>query len=712
MALLQQIDRKNQMFGQLSSFLQAMQSEPSTEQWKLKLEECDNAKVRVANLESLLENQVERTNSLEEEKVLLTECIQDMEGDSELLRSQMENEKLQAQKERMLEEAKRNELARKLNEAAQNFESLRKEMDTLQQRVQDGENRCSSFETRCIEKDKQLSAANAMVEKLTGIEKLTKDQASEIIDLRKVHYELTEKLAAARDSLSEANRFRQDHANANASLLTQLQIKSEKIKDITERCEKNDEIRKKLEMESQKLLDKTREDLMSAMADAIASKRVHKTVVEAKDIELATLKNKLEYYYVKESGFRVLQTTHAASENEKNALKSEIAVLRKEIDMSTKEVEKNEKSIMLLKNAEIDRAAFAKVVQEQEVQLQNAKNEVEVLAEKYADASSWKAKIQGHLVDLCQKMNVKDVSALTTVALHNKDMLQAAGTEIKELQRQLEDTIQCAESKEKEMQINVEQLSLEISTLTQLLQNAENRLTSQNAIIDDLRNKCTKVEEAKDESITDLANQINTAKKESSQKLLHISSQVTKQRERISQLENEKMELLQEAEELNQKIVRHSKAKVDAEMELSKTASELGRVREEVLAAEDRVSALQESMEQLNATLLGYQRAQATTVSKESMDEMEKELSAEKIRLEKDCRQLLLQVQELEAQLTIAAREKKNAETVALTKRSQLEDAIKAVATLKSEAEELKEAQRLEVKHLQDELISAKDFWT
>jgi chromosome segregation ATPase len=708
MALLQQIDRKNQMFGQLSHFLEAMQSsEPSTEQWKHKLEECDTAKARIASLEAKLEAAAAKTRALEEEKVLLSECIEDMEGDTELLRSQMENEALQAQKIEVLAEGRRNELARSLNEATHAVGQLRKEMAVLQQKVEGEEQRNAAFATRCVEMEKQLAGANAMVEKLSGVEASAEGQKGELQDLRKVKHELTEKLAATRESLGEANRLRQEAANANAGMLTQLQIKTEKTKDLAERCERMEQNRKTEQVESLRVLDKTREDLMSAMAEAMAAKQVHTTVVGSKDVELAALKEKVEHFQGKEHDLRVLQASYKTSENEKYAMKSEIAALKKEVEMFTQEVEDKDGTIKRLANVEQVGALSAKTVEEQQAQLQQMKSEIFALTDKYEGATSWKVKIQSHLVDLCTKMEVADVSTLSDVVLENKERLQNAEEELRELQHQLEDKVHHAESREQELQINTEQLNHEASTVKRSLQCTEEKVASQAVLIQDLQSKIAGLEESKDRSTTELTQQLATAQKDSKQKLQHVVSQLTKQRERSSQLEHEKLELLEEAEHLNKKLMAHLKAKGDAEMELSKVMSELGGVRQEVAAAEDRVASHQESIKQLNATLLGHQRAQTKTVSKESMDEMEAELTTENQRLAKDCRLLGSKVQELEADLALMERDKKKAEVVATTKRSHLEDAMKMIASLKLEAENFQNEQQQDVDSLEDELNMA-----
>ena len=84
------------------------------------------------------------------------------------------------------------------------------------------------------------------------------------------------------------------------------------------------------------------------------------------------------------------------------------------------------------------------------------------------------------------------------------------------------------------------------------------------------------------------------------------------------------------------------------------------------------------------------------------MDEMEQILSAEKVHLENECHALRTRNKEMETTLSTVNREKKNAEVVASTKRSQLQDAAEMMSTLKSESHNLNRSQTQAIQALEE----------
>jgi chromosome segregation ATPase len=159
------------------------------------------------------------------------------------------------------------------------------------------------------------------------------------------------------------------------------------------------------------------------------------------------------------------------------------------------------KCVRLQHDVEVETAGskFAEVVRAQDTRLHELTHDVEVLAGKYEEASASKATLQGELAGLLHEMEVEDVSALTRAVLQNKDLLQSAESETKELQQQLDDMIQAVESVEQDMHTKVEQLSHETSTLKQSLQHAEEQSTSQSSRIASLQSELTSLKSEAEE---------------------------------------------------------------------------------------------------------------------------------------------------------------------------------------------------------------------
>jgi chromosome segregation ATPase len=661
-----------------------------------------------------LEAQGTQLTSLQEENDLLSECIEDMEGERDLLKAQKEHEQLQGEKRATVDEGRRKDLTRSLEESLGRIleletqvEELRNSTLELEQQSQHATSKATALEMECQKTGTSLSEATVLLQKLEGLETNSKLQQEEGRTLKKANMHLTESLALARESLAESERKRQESQNASSSILSQLEIKTEKNKDLAEGRDKMRQEHKEALQDLQRTLDATREDLMRERAEKMVAVQMSFKDNESKDGELTALKGKVTHLLQIEHDFRVLKATHTTAENEKSALKSEIALLKKEMSLLRKESEDNEVEIARLLPIEKSHEEAVQLLEQRAEEIQRLSGELQTLVDTSEGLSTWKVKVQGHLVELCKQMEVPDMSSLSSVVLQNKHMLEETETAAKELEHQLEDTVLRAESRESEMQITIEQLEQEVTTTNITLQNVQKQIASQQLLVEEVQSKHATLENSKDRSQNELAEQLAAAIKESKSQTQHLHSQITKHRERIGRVEGEKLELLEEAEQLNQKLVAQTKATAEAEGQMSRAFSELQTSQQDLVSAEDKICSQMESLKQLNATLLGYERAQMTLVSKESMDEMEQILSAEKVHLENECHALRTRNKEMETTLSTVNREKKNAEVVASTKRSQLQDAAEMMSTLKSESHNLNRSQTQAIQALEESLLHA-----
>jgi chromosome segregation ATPase len=587
----------------------------------------------------------------------------------------------------------RNELLRSQSSCQQ----LTIQLHDLQNSAQTFKSEAAALRERCVKMGDTLLTADVASTKLKELETDMYLQQEQIRALKTSNMEVEHSLSVARESLHETVQKKAEACNANTSMLNQLELKTEKYKDLAERHERCQNIWREDMLALQKATDALREELMRERADAMCASRIHEGILESKNAELAATVCKLQNLTGVEYNIQVVQATLKATEKEKRASGAQVEVLKKELSVLQNQIKSNETEISRLINVENSNEISSKLAEEKSVEVHILAEKIKILTAKYEGVSSWKLKIQDHIGSLCEQMEVSDVGALAAVVLEHKKLLQTTDDDAKELQRQLGDTLLQAESMEQNMLIKIEQLEQELITTNLALKTSETNVHTQRLLVGEMQAELTSLKASTGRSQTDLAGQITAMVKEAKSQKTHLQAQLQTQRGRVSHLEAGKLELLQEAEELNKKLVAESKAKADLEGQLAKLFGELGAANDDLAAAEDKIESQAESLKQLGATVRGLRVAQTTTVSKESADAMEQEFTGEMTRLNEEVGVLRAKNDDLEALLKTMTRTNKKMEAGASDKRSQLQDAAKVMALLKSESQAVHDEQSKEV---------------
>jgi chromosome segregation ATPase len=137
LALLDQLQRKDQMFAKLSGFLQEIQQTGnSVDEWQEKLDELDASRQANAELQSKLQGLSQQNNSLQSANVELNASVQDLQNDMVQLNDAVLQEQGEAEKLRAYLDSVEVDGRGKEGLYQERVESLQKENDDAREKLQ------------------------------------------------------------------------------------------------------------------------------------------------------------------------------------------------------------------------------------------------------------------------------------------------------------------------------------------------------------------------------------------------------------------------------------------------------------------------------------------------------------------------------------------------------------------------------------------------